>query len=236
LHEASNQLGGALRLAASSPHREEMASTIAWWDSELSILGVDVHLNSRVENPDDLDADEVVWATGAEAASMWQMRFRPSLVDGIAGTQGIPHGRDVLAGKATVSGKVLIIDEEGNFPALNLAESLAAMNDVTEVTVATNSPLLGMPDLFITGEFALFAARLKQAGVKVITGTFIDRVVNNVATTTEGEDLGPFDSIVLSLGAASTPVPEGIDGIGDCVAPRDLWAAVQDGAHKGRAL
>ena len=236
LHEASNQLGGALRLAASSPHREEMASTIAWWESELSILGVDVHLNSRVENPDDLDADEVVWATGAEAASMWQMRFRPSLVDGIAGTQGIPHGRDVLAGKATVSGKVLMIDEEGNFPALNLAESLAAMNDVTEVTVATNSPLLGMPDLFITGEFALFAARLKQAGVKVITGTFIDRVGNNVATTTEGEDLGPFDSIVLSLGAASTPVPEGIDGIGDCVAPRDLWAAVQDGAHKGRAL
>ncbi len=236
LREASSQLGGALRLAASAPHREEMASTISWWESELALLDVEVKLNSRVTSDDDVDADEVVWAVGADAASMWQMRFRPSLTDGIPGTDGLPHGRDVLSGAASVSGKVLVIDEEGNLPALNVVEAIVAKDEVTEVTVATNSPLLGMPDLFITGEFALFAARLNDAGVTVIPGVFIDRVGNNVATTTGGDSLGPFDSIVLSLGAAANPVPEDAKSIGDCIAPRDLWAAVQDGAHMGRAL
>ena len=236
LYEASGHLGGALRLASSSPHRDEMASTISWWQAELAILGVDVRLDSRVDSADDLDADEVVWATGAEAASVWQIRFRPSLVDGIPGTEDLPHGRDILSGAAEASGTVLVIDEEGNFPALNLIEALAAKDDVSEVTVATNSPLLGMPDLFITGEFGLFAARLKKAGVNIVTGVFIDRVGNNVATTTEGDSLGPFDSIVLSLGAAARPVPEGALSAGDCIAPRDLWAAVQEGAHMGRAL
>ena len=236
LHEASGHLGGALHLAASAPHREEMGSTIEWWARELSLLGVEVKLNSRVDSENDVEADEVVWAVGADAASVWQMRFRPSLTDGIPGTEGLPHGRDVLAGAASVSGKVLVIDEEGNLPALNIVEALVARDDVTDVTIATSSPLLGMPDLFITGEFGLFAARLKQAGVTVIPGVFIDRVGNNVATTTENDSLGPFDSIVLSLGAAANPVPEGATSIGDCVAPRDLWAAVQDGAHMGRAL
>ena len=236
LHEASDHLGGALRLAASAPHREEMASTIDWWEAELALLGVDVKLNSPVESEDDLEADEVVWAVGADAASMWQMRFRPSLTDGIPGTEGLPHGRDVLSGAASVSGKVLVIDEEGNFPALNVVEAIAAKDDVSKVTVATSSPLLGMPDLFITGEFALFAARLKEAGVTIVPGVFVDRVGNNVATTTAGDSLGPFDSIVLSLGAAANPVPDDAKSIGDCIAPRDLWAAVQDGAHMGRAL
>lgn len=236
LYEATSNLGGALRLAASAPNREELGSTIEWWESELKLLGVDIHLNSKVESPDDVDADDVVWATGAEAASMWQLRFRPSLVDGIPGTESLPHGRDVLAGKASVAGKVLVIDEEGNFPALNLIEALVADDAVSDITVATSSPLLGMPDLFITGEFPLFAARLKDAGVEIITGVFVDRVSNNMATTTAGDTLGPFDSIVLSLGAVARSVPDGVDLIGDCIAPRDLWAAVQDGAHKGRAI
>ena len=236
LYEASHHLGGALRLAASAPHREEMASTIDWWKSELALLGVAVTLNSRIDSEDDVDADEVVWAVGGDSASVWQLRFRPSLTDGIPGTDDLPHGRDVLSGSVNVSGKVLVIDEEGNFPAINVVEAIVSMDSVTEVTVATNSPLLGMPDLFITGEFPLFAGRLKKAGVTVIPGVFIDRVDNNLATTTEGDSLGPFDSIVLSLGAAANPAPENAKTIGDCITPRDLWAAIQDGAHMGRAL
>lgn len=236
LYEAQSQLGGALRLAASAPNREEMGSTIAWWESELALLKVKVHLESTIGSPDDLDVDEVVWATGASAASMWQMRFRPSLVDGIPGTEHMPHGRSILAGEVQVSGDVLVIDEEGGFPALNIIESLVANQTVKAITVATSSPLLGMPDLFITGEFALFAERLNKADVKLVTGVFVDHVSNNLAYTTAGESLGPFDSIVLSLGAAANPTPDGVHSIGDCVAPRDIWAAVQEGAHKGRSI
>lgn len=236
LHEASDHLGGALRLAANSPYREEMQLPLDWWQAELAHLGVDVRLNSRVDDPKSLDADEIVWATGGEAASVWQMRYRPSLVEGIPGTESLPHGRDVLAGKSSVSGTVLVIDEEGSWPALNLVEALVARDDVIDITVATNSPLLGMPDLFITGEFPLFAARLKEAGVKIIPGVFVSKVIDNSVLLSDGETLGPFDSMVLSLGARATPIPEGVIGIGDCVATRDIWAAVQEGARVGRSV
>lgn len=236
LYEASDQLGGALRLAANAPYREEMKLPLEWWEAELKYLGVDIHLNARADDPKELDADEVVWATGAQAASVWQMRYRPSLANGIPGTEGLPHSREVLAGTAAVSGSVLVIDEEGSWPALNLVEALIAQADVTVITVATNSPLLGMPDLFATGEFPLFAARLKKAGVKIVTGVFVAKVGNMSAELSDGENLGPFDSIVLSLGARANAVPEGIQAIGDCVATRDVWAAVQEGARLARTL
>lgn len=236
LYEASDQLGGALRLAAEAPYREEMQLPLDWWQQELGHLGVDVRLNTRVKDPDELDADEIIWATGGEAASMWQMRYRPSLVDGIPGTKGLAHGRAVLAGRATVSGNVLVIDEEGGWPAMNVIEALVAQDDVTDITVATNSPLLGMPDLFMTGEFPLFAARLKEAGVKVVPGVFVAEVKAHSAILSDGETIGPFDSIILSLGARATPIPDGVHSIGDCVAPRDIWAAVQEGARIARTL
>lgn len=236
LYEASDQLGGALRLAAHAPHRGEMKLPLAWWEAELKYLGVQIHVNASIEDPAKLDADEIVWATGGQAASVWQMRYRPSLVDGIPGTEGLPHSREVLAGTKAVAGSVLVIDEEGSWPALNFVEALIAHTDVTEIVVATNSPLLGMPDLFATGEFPLFAARLKKAGVKIVTGVFVSKVSGKSAELSDGETLGPFDSIVLSLGARANPVPEGVQSIGDCVATRDIWAAVQEGARVARTL
>ncbi len=236
LYEAEDHLGGALHLAASTPHRDELDLPLQWWAAELQHLGVDVRLETPIDDPSRLDADDVVWAVGAEPASMWQLRFRPSLVDGIPGTAGLPHGRDAIAGRVSVSGSVLIIDEEGGWPALNLIEHVAQQDAVTAVTVVTSSPLLGMPDLFITGEFGLFAARLKDADVTLVTGTFVSQVVDRSAETSDGETHGPFDAIALSLGARARPVPDGVHAIGDCVAPRDIWAAAQEGARLARQL
>lgn len=234
LYESSSHLGGALRLAANCPNREEFQLPLTWWDSELKHLGVDVRLDSHVDRVDSLEADEIVWATGAEAASVWQMRFRPSMVDGIPGTHDLPHSRQVLSGTTKVSGSVLIIDEEGGWPALNFVEALVALDEVTHVTIATNSAVLGMPDLASTGELPLFMARLRDARVTVVPGLFIASVDGRFATATDGQFLGPFDSIVLSLGAAARPVPDAVHAIGDCVAPRGIWAAVQEGARLAR--
>lgn len=236
LYESSAHLGGALRLAGNCPHRDEFLLPLKWWASELETLGVHVHLNTPVTDASVLEADEIVWATGAEPASMWQLRYRPSLLNGIPGTETLPHSRDVLTGTASVQGSVLVIDEEGGWPALTFVEALVARDEVTSITVATNSPLLGMPDLFTTGEFPLFAARLKAAGVTIHTGVFVASVENQIAKTTGGDMFGPFDSLVLSLGARARAVPEGALAIGDCVAPRGIWSAVQEGARLAREL
>jgi len=236
LYEALPELGGALRLSANAPYREELSLPLDWWESELKHLNVEVKLDTFIRGAEDIDADEIVWATGAEPESIWQMRFRPSLVDGIPGTGNLPHGRDVLAGKETVSGRVAVVDEEGGWPALNLIEALVAQEDITEIDVITSSPLLGMPDLFMTGEFPLFSDRLKKAGVNLYTGQFVLKVEDKKIYTSDDTTTGPYDSIVLSLGSRSRTIPKGVHAVGDCIAPRDLWAAVKEGNRLGRSL
>jgi 2,4-dienoyl-CoA reductase-like NADH-dependent reductase (Old Yellow Enzyme family) len=236
LYESTGRLGGSLYLAAHCPNRGEFKYPLQWWESELGHLDVEVKLNTTVDDPSALGVDDVVWATGAEPASVWQMRFRPSMVDGIPGSGDLPHSRQVLAGTAHVSGSVLVIDEEGGWPALNFVEWLAVHPGVDHVTIATNSAILGLPDLAGTGELPLFSARLKEAGITVVPGLFIAIVEGRFATATDGQFLGPFDSMVLSMGAVARPIPEAVHAIGDCVAPRSIWAAVQDGARLARRL
>ncbi|CAN0499765.1 unnamed protein product [Laminaria digitata] len=44
----------------------------------------------------------------------------------------------------------------------------------------------------------------------------------------DGPRLGRFDTIVLSTGTSSRPTPNGALAVGDCVAPRSIWAATND--------
>lgn len=231
LYEATGELGGALRLAALCPHREEMLPALQWWERELARLGVTVQLNTAIHDPGKLDADEVVWATGGSPGWTWLWRNRPRMTGGIPGAERLPHGRDILAGKQSVAGSVLVIDEEGNWPAVNLVEYLAAMDGVSRVTVTTASALFGDPELSLTGELPLVTRRLESAGVEIRSSTFVKEVRDDTAVTMDGEALGPFDSLVLSMGAVAKPAPDGVSAIGDCVAPRSIWAAVQDGAR-----
>ncbi len=79
LYEATGALGGAMRLAACSPYREEMLPSIQWWERELKLLGVAVKLNTAINDAHALETDEVVWATGASSGWTWLWRNRPRL-------------------------------------------------------------------------------------------------------------------------------------------------------------
>lgn len=236
LYDDGDRLGGAMRLAADAPHRDEMKLPLAWWERELKYLGVTVNLKTRVADPKTLGADTVVWATGAAASSNMVWKMRPSLVDGIPGTAGLPHGRDVLAGRANVSGRVLVIDEEGGWATVSTIETIATLPGVSGVTVASSAAMFGQPDLHFSEESRPVAQRFAAIKIDVRPSTLIARVESGRAVTTAGATLGPFDSIVLATGSSSRPAPDGVEAIGDCVAPRTFWAAVQDGARLARLL
>lgn len=236
LYEAAPVLGGAFRLAADAPHREEMLPAIDWWTRELARLGVRVSLSTRIAAPQDVAADEVIWATGAQAGWTMLWKNRPQLVGGLPGAEALPHGRDVLAGRVGVRGRVLVVDEEGGWPAVSLVDSLVARADVTSVVVATSALLLGGLELGMTAEAYSVADRVRRAGVEVLPTTFVERVEGREAIALDGRRLGPFDAFVLSMGAVARGAPAGTTAIGDCVAPRGLWAAVQEGARAGAAL
>jgi hypothetical protein len=235
LYEAAAELGGDLLLAARAPYREELALALTWWERELERLGVEIRLGHRLaESPP--DSDETIWALGAlpGVGAIW--RFRPSLVDGIPGCEDLPHGRDVMAGRASVGGNVLVIDEEGGWPAVNLAEWLVRHDDVTAVTVVTTSAALGDPQLLHTLEIFEVTPRLASAGVSIHPGTFVMSVSDGCADLAGGGRLGSFDAIVMSTGTVAPELDDDLIAIGDCVAPRGFWAATTDAARVARTI
>ena len=236
LHEKQAALGGQMRLAAAAPYREEMPPALSWWKNELGRLQVRIHLNAAVTSEDDIDADTIIWAVGADPGHTAIWRLRPFLFEGIPGAESLPSGRDVLAGTAKASGEVLIIDEEGGWPAVSLAETLIADPAVSAVTVTTPERSLGEAALSLTWEVKSVPARLRSAGIKVMTETQVRQVTGQSVELMDGETIGPFHTIILSTGTAANTTPEGALAIGDCVAPRGIWAATSDAAKLARSL
>jgi 2,4-dienoyl-CoA reductase-like NADH-dependent reductase (Old Yellow Enzyme family) len=228
LFEAAAHLGGQFSLAAAAPHRGEMKLLLDWWRRELVRLHVDVRLNHQIDHADPPGGVVVIWATGAVASQSAVGKLRPALVDGIPGSHGCIHGRDLLAGDASASGSVLVIDEEGGWPAVSVVETLAQDADVRSVTVATTEFQIGLAELSLTRELGAVIPRLRKAGVNVEGGVTVAQVVDGSAVLADGRRLGPFDSIVLSTGTTSRVYPDNARAVGDCVAPRSVWAAAND--------
>ena len=228
LYEAEDHLGGAMRLAAESPRRGEMLAALDWWEGELAALGVSLRLGTAVDPAMPPNADAVVWALGAVPAitRIWQRR--PHLRDGIPGTRGLPMGRDVMTGAATVRGNVLVIDEEGGWPTVSLLDHLMEDPEVGNVTVVTAGADVCGPALDLTLERSEVLARLRNSTVRVLRDSLAAAVDGAQAELTDGTVLGPYDAIVLATGTAARVYPADALAAGDCIAPRGIWAATND--------
>ncbi|MGV0816368.1 oxidoreductase [Martelella sp. AMO21009] len=125
VHEAANDPGGQVRLAAQSERRREMISIIDWRFAECRRLGVTFHFNSFV------DGDAV-------------LADKPDIV--IIATGGLPHtdvtgaggdlvvsAWDILTGDVKPGQNVLIYDDAGDYPALQAAEKIAETGAKVEI-------------------------------------------------------------------------------------------------------
>ena len=236
LYEAEDRLGGQMRVASEAPHRAEMKDALTWWENELRQRQVDIRLGTRVESVNSLDADEVVWALGSDPGSTAIWRLRPWLQEGIPGSENLPFGREVITGEKQVAGHVLIIDEEGTWSAISLAETLAGRKEVTKVSVATTEAVWGEAELTFTRELPAVTARTRAAGIETVTSAVVEEVIGNRVRTRDGRELGPFDAIVLATGSVARPFPEGAKAVGDCLSPRGIWAVTLDAARLARTL
>lgn len=236
LYEATNQLGGEMRIAASAPHRQEMLPALDWWESELKRLGVEIKLGTFVSKDSLPRADTVFWAVGATPGHTLVWRLRPWLREGIPGSAGLPHGREVLCGVRDVSGRILVIDEEGGWPAISLVETLASRKHVAGIAIVTTEERWGAAALTMTRELPDVSKRIDVLGVDVRLATTVAEIHGGIAVTTKGERIGPFDDIVLSMGQVAGAIPKGVCAIGDCLAPRGIWAATADAARAARRI
>jgi 2,4-dienoyl-CoA reductase-like NADH-dependent reductase (Old Yellow Enzyme family)/thioredoxin reductase len=245
LAEAAPELGGQFRLAGLQPRRAQITDLIAWYERQLTKLGVEIRFNSYMDADDiaDVSADVVVLATGSLPPGTGFQKARPQ----VAELQGIETGHvwsteDVMGRAARLGHRVLILDEGGQWKGIGTAWHLAEAGH--EVTIIT-------PDAMIARELARsatdFSARqtLARLGVTFVTESAILRWSNAGARCTSlltGEETDiTADSLVLATGnRTDTALLEELRArnidvrpIGDTAAPRLAAAAIRDGREVG---
>jgi 2,4-dienoyl-CoA reductase-like NADH-dependent reductase (Old Yellow Enzyme family) len=234
--EREAEPGGLLRLAALAPGRAEWGALIRHKVDRLEALGVTLRCGEEatVERVLDWRPDLVIAATGTRAG-------RPDL-PGVAAQNVLLH-RGVFAGAQT-EGTVLVVDmnhhQEGVSTALLLAERGCA------VSVATRGARAGHQ--LETPNFTRAQQLLAERGIGTITDFALaciegGQVIGHNVFTGAARRLGPYGTIVLvTPGEPDGKLTQALDGrvpihrIGDCLALRDVEAAILDGHELGRSL
>lgn len=240
LIEKNDQLGGQIRLAASTPNRDSYASSVEWLEGQVRKLGVDVQTGKEatVENILELAPDAVVVATGSSGR-------RPTHLPG-GDDPDILTARDVLEGEAEVGERVLFIDDNHHQEGLSTAEKLA--DEGHRVTVISSSWIVGdevdmtlRPDLY---------ARLDDLGVTMMPLTNVKEIYPGGSVLVEHYhshrewEMGPYDSIVYAAkGVANDDLRHQLKGrvpelhyIGDAFASRGLHDAILEGTRVARQI
>ncbi|MGI9053114.1 MAG: FAD-dependent oxidoreductase [Ilumatobacteraceae bacterium] len=165
LVEATGELGGAFRLAGRQPQRGQILELLQWYARQLERLGVDVLLSSRVDADGVAawEADEIVIATGSRPAGTGFQR-RLAGVDALPGVDAanVFAVEDVLAGRAEVGRRVVVLDDVGDWRGGGTALHLAELGH--HVVIVTGHPMVGASIQRTAGDGPL-RARLAGCGV-----------------------------------------------------------------------
>jgi 2,4-dienoyl-CoA reductase (NADPH2) len=235
LYEKDEELGGQLQIAAKSPSRHDMAEPVRFYEIQFKKLGVDVHLNTTVdeetvrrENP-----DAVIMATGGVPG------VPP--VAGV-GAPNVVQARDVLTGKAETGDNVVIYATEQGMEGLTTADFLAERGKKVELCIPY--PTIASKVEMITGMMLL--PRLYGKGVTISILSVVRSFENNTVVTfnpfsMQERRIEGVDTLVLATGSKANDglwkalqgqVKE-IYGAGQCVAPRKMLESTLDGLRVG---
>ena len=236
LLERQNRLGGQIPVAASVPSRAELLDITRNLVVNVHRLEVDVRtgIDAGLDQVQSIRPDVVVVATGARPARPWWAGDHQRVVD----------VRDVLEGRVSPQGRVLVVDELGFHQATSVAELLADRG--CSVEIATSGMVVGQ-DLGITLDLEMWNVRahakeIRQATDLVALGVTADpdsaALIVNLQHHPTGQDRDrvcdwvvcvvhqrPEDDLWHSL--AGSPFP--VHRIGDCLAPRRAHAAIVEG-------
>jgi mycofactocin system FadH/OYE family oxidoreductase 2 len=228
LVERSPALGGTPRLVASSGQREPFGLVCQWLEDRLAELDVEVRLGveANVHVIDAAGPDRVVLATGA----------RPGLADGLTAV------REVLAGALPGTGRVLVIDRQGGYPAIDAARLAAERG--RPVTIVSEDAVVST-QLGSTGELTPWYQAAAALGIELRPMTTVlevapprVRVRHRFGTAEEALEADcvvladyelPDDALYQELRLARPDLP--LRRVGDCLSPRRVLQAVLEGGR-----
>jgi 2,4-dienoyl-CoA reductase-like NADH-dependent reductase (Old Yellow Enzyme family)/thioredoxin reductase len=225
--------GGQLLLAAAAPGRKEIERFTAYLEGCLQRKGVTLILNQEVSTSDirRLEPAAVIIATGAQPCTL--------AVPGLPAARGVTAW-DVLSGKPLPGGPYLIVG--AGLVGCETADFLSDRGEkVTLVEI--------LPEIACDADKdtkAYFDIRFQNKGVKIHTGATLKEMEGRRAIIHQGLEDIPIEAetVVFSVGAKPDDLlyeelnSVGIEGIkaGDCVKPRRILDAVEEGFLAGNRI
>ena len=237
LVDARAGLGGTAAVLALDPNRRNLRDHAAYFEAELTRLGVELSLDQRISADElvQMAPDVVVLAVGGNP-------FIPD-VEGIEGTN-VLTALDVLQGAETRSRVIVVGGLDNHLAAPTIAEFLADLGATTEMTSEQFDFARGAED---ATRYPL-AQRLKAKGVTVSLMTRLSLVDESgvVVTDTFTRTARRIEDVTVVLACGLLPnadlagevgsrVPE-VHVIGDALAPRRIMHATLDEARVAHLL
>lgn len=230
LFEKAEKLGGQLLFSCLPPYKEAHAHLAKYLMKQIEKSGAEVRLrwNGDVNSIQKEKPDVVILAAGAVPI------FPP--IPGVQRNIAV-SSLDVLSGQSEVGDKVVVIG--GGMIGLETAELLSSMGK--EVTIVEMLEEVGRDTISVLREAV--KERLKKAGVRINTGSEVVEILDKgvwVKVEAEKNFLGA-DSVVLACGMKADSELKGqieesggkVLAIGDCVEPRRIRFAIEEGFRVG---
>jgi NADPH-dependent 2,4-dienoyl-CoA reductase/sulfur reductase-like enzyme len=233
LYERSSELGGQWTTACATPAKKDYASLAQHLEWCLREEGVSVTTGIEVTKEKVLEVkpDVVVVATGAAPVGL--------NVPGAA-AENVVQGHDVIAGRAAVKGKAVVVG--GRFIGMEVAISLAEQGH--QVSLVTQAGLGENGIKLEPMTYRALARRLVELRVPLYLRSRVIEITDKAVTMTLGEDIFslPAETVILAVGMRpENKLAKELEGLvpkvytlGDCVKPKDAAAvAVQAGQLAG---
>ena len=168
LAEAGDRLGGQFRLAGMQPRRGQIIDLLDWYARQLSRLGVEIRLNTFLEAEEikAFEADKTVLATGSFPTDTVFQKAIPH-VEKLPGIElgNVFSAEDVMARRARLGKRVIMLDEGGNWKGCGTTWKLA--EEGHQVILVTPDPLVGKELQRTSADFPL-RQNLAKLGVRFI--------------------------------------------------------------------
>jgi 2,4-dienoyl-CoA reductase-like NADH-dependent reductase (Old Yellow Enzyme family)/NADPH-dependent 2,4-dienoyl-CoA reductase/sulfur reductase-like enzyme len=233
LFDEGEELGGQLILAAKPPFKDRIETFRRYLAGQINKLPIDLRLQKKFI-PDmvkELNPDVVIVDTGVRP-------FIPQ-IPGI-GSKKVMQASQVLMGAGTGE-RVAIIGGE----LVGCETALFLIERGKKVTIMRRGPELATKVHQFIREPML--SRLKYKGATILTGVDYQEITNTgivIKTATGEKKVIEADTIVLAAGSLpdnklETALKGRVDqvlAIGDCVEPRTIMEAVQEGYMAGLAI
>jgi 2,4-dienoyl-CoA reductase-like NADH-dependent reductase (Old Yellow Enzyme family) len=275
LLERSKRLGGQVLLAARQPEHSEIGEVTSYLEAAVTELGVSIHtgMEATPEMLLSLRPDAVIVATGSDpnlplcpdkdtAISISLGRqIRPDI-------KGLDRGcvvssDQVLSGEKTLSGHVVIIDNNGHWEAAGTAEFLADTG--CTVTVVASHMMVG--EGIEAGNRTLFYRRAAIKGIHLICATSLvaieDHRIRISSVFSDADAIGwakyilmpgnerliedvdwvvpvigrcSREDLYLRLKRAQEFAGIQVERVGDCIAPRLIQSTILEAFQLARDL